>query len=263
MEEFLEVSQKFVCIRIETFENSEAEEKVRELLNGRYANTAFCIFDPQGERKLTRSGRGPASAFGGGGQRGKEIDDAAIVKQMHQIAARFSPKGSSTDAILQDFHSFRQALNVASADQRLLVFVDVASDEKSEVEANLKEVFAEPKITGKFHLNFMDQASDKAWAKKIQGRTSPQGIFIIRSGQFGLDGVVMQRLSPDASVDDIKESMIAANETFSSVESRKSYSQHVAAGRRQRIHFENEIPREGLQGSDSQTNGNQRRQRRK
>ncbi len=244
-EDFLEASRRFVCVRIETYENKEAEKQVRALLNGRYANTAFCVFDPQGERRLTRSGRGPSTAFGTKGRNGEKIDDNAIVRQMHQIAARYSPRGDESSAVLQDFNSFRQALNVASADQRLLVFVDVKAADNKQVESNLQQVFEDGEIQGKFHLNFMDSQVDRAWSKSIKGKTKSPGIFIIRSGAFGLDGIVMERLPHTTSADEIKSAMVEANEKFSSLEDRKKYGQHVQSGKRLGVHFENEISREG------------------
>lgn len=244
-EDFLKVSRKFVCIRIETFENKAAEKQVRALLNGRYANTAFCIFDPQGKQRLTRSGRGPSTAMGTRGRNSEPVDDSAIIRQMHQIATQFSPKGDQSDAVLQDFHSFRQALNVASADQRLLVVVSNKGKHNHDAENNLKQVFDDPEITGKFHLNFLDAKTDKNWSKAIKGKTSSVGIFIIRSGTFGQDGLVVDRMPLSASVDDIKSAMVKANEKFAKTESRKKYAQHVQAGKRNGIHFENEISREG------------------
>lgn len=244
-EDFLKVSRKFVCIRIETFENKAAEKQVRALLNGRYANTAFCIFDPQGNQRLTRSGRGPSSALGTRGRKSEPVDDRFIIRQMHQIAANFSPKSDQGDAVLQDFHSFRQALNVASADQRLLVVVNRKGKDDHEVETNLKQVFGDRDITGKFHLDILDAKTDKAWSRSIKGQTSSAGIFIIRSGTFGQDGLVVDRVALSASSDDIKSAMVNANEKFAKTESRKKYAQHVQSGKRSGIHYVNEISREG------------------
>lgn len=256
-EDFIEASRKYVCIRIETFENKEAEEKVRALLNGRYANTAFCIFDPQGEEKLTRSGRGPLTALGFRG-RGR-VEDETVIRQMKEVAAQFKPGDNQGNALLQDFNSFRQALNVASADQRLLIFVDVKEDDKQQVEDNLKQVFGDSEITGKFHLNFMDAEVDKGWSKKIHGETASPGIFIIRSGTYGQDGMVMDRLKHSSSAEEIKTAMTAANEKFASLEDRKTYSEHVRSGRRNGIYFENEMSNaEASDRRKGRRNGNRR-----
>jgi hypothetical protein len=244
-EEFLTASEKFVCIRIETYENKEAEEKVRALLNGRYANTAFCLFDPQGESRLTRSGRGPTAAFSNRGRDGEEVDAGSVARQMNQIAARFKPNRDQTDFVLQDFNSFRQALNVASADQRLLVCVNVEDKHRKNVESNLREVFADEEVSGKFHLDFLDPDADKAWSKSIRGKTNQPGILIVRSGKFGLDGAVMATLSHSNDAAEIKSALLDANEKYSNAETRKQYAQHVQSGKRQGVYFENEISREG------------------
>lgn len=259
-EDFIEASRKFVCIRIETYENKESEAKVRALLNGAFANTAFCVFDPQGEERLSRAGRGPSMGLGGrGGQGG---GDAGVIRSMNRIAAGYSPKGAQEDAVLQDFNSFRQALNVASADQRLLVFLNAEKNSRDQVEARLKQVFADSEVVGKFHLKLKNEEMDKNWASVVQGATDRPGILIIRSGTFGLDGEVVQQLPLSSDENEIKTAMLNANKTFASREDRKTYQDHVTSGRRQGIYFENEIP----YGEDRDGDGkidNQRRGRRK
>lgn len=253
-----------MCIRIETFENKESEAQVRELLNGRYANTAFALFDPQGERKLSRSGRSPSAALAAptaftarGGSR--SAGDDAIITQLFKVAANYTPTKVNADANLQDFHSFRQALNVAAADQRLLVLVDVKASTRKQVEANLKQVFSSADIVGKFHLNFIDAKVDRNWSKSIEGTPSSTGIFIVRAGTFGIDGVVMQQLPDKTSPEDIKSALVAANDEFSVMETRKKYSQHVQAGKRQGIYFENEISRAGTSDHPKQNRSQRRR----
>jgi hypothetical protein len=137
--EFIEASRKFVCIRIETYENKESEAMVRKLLNGKFANTAFCVFDPQGKRQLSSAGRSPSqglqtrggrgrgrggpSAKPGSGTAAEDDSHDNVIRQMQRIAGQFKSTGESEETALQDFNTFRQALNVASADQRLLMFV--------------------------------------------------------------------------------------------------------------------------------------------
>ena len=240
-QEFIEASRKFVCIRIETYENKESEAKVRELLNGRLANTAFCVFDPQGTRRLTRSGRSPDHGLGAG-RRSDSKDDQAVIDNMSRIAAKYSLKGKTDDAVLQNFLTFRQALNVASADQRLLLFANVTEESRSDVEATLKQVFADPEIVGKFHLNFTDPKVDQDWAKAIKGANQEPGLIIIRAGEYGIDGSVVEQLAADATAKKVKSALLTANQKFAKVENRKDYATHVKQGRRNRIYFENEIP---------------------
>ena len=265
-EDFIEASRKFVCIRIETYENKESEKKVRALLNGAFANTAFCVFDPEGEERLSRAGRGPSMGLSGrggrGGRGGQASGDAGVIQRMNQIAADYLPKGQKEDAILQDFNSFRQALNVASADQRLLVFLNAENNNRQQVEAELKQVFADSEIVGKFHLKLKDQTTDENWAKAVQGTSNKPGILIIRSGTYGLEGEVVKQLPLSSSASEIKTAMLNANKSFASLEDRKTYSEHVTSGRRQGIYFENEIPygedRDGDGKIDNQRQGRRR-----
>ena len=209
---------------------------VRSLLNGAYANTAFCIFDPQGEQHLSRSGRSPSQVIG---RRSSESNDR-VIKEMKRIASGYKPKSDGT-AELQDFLSFRQALNVASADQRLLVFVNADKATVEKLSPTLKKLFADKDIIGRFHLDIAGE-DDGQWGKVIADAPPEPAIHVIRAGKFGLDGTAVSKLSLDTSLEDLKKNLLAENKKFSEVESRKDYADHVRAGRRQGIEFKSEIP---------------------
>ncbi len=208
---------------------------VRSLLNGRFANTSFCIFDPQGKKRLSRSGRSPGSLVG----RRSQAGDESIMKEMDRIAARYKSRNDSGNASLQNFDTFRQALNVASADQRLLVAV---TSKNTKTLQNLRAAFSDDKIVGRFHVDQIDSKSDRDWQKVIEGESKKPGILIIQSGQFGLKGKVVKQLPEDASVQQIKDSLLQSNKKFALTEKRKDYRKHVFAGLRQGIYFKNAIP---------------------
>lgn len=209
---------------------------VRALLNGRFTNTSFCVFDPQGRQRLSKAGRSPSDLVPG---HGGEADDDAIIQAMNRIAARYRPKQADEQAVLQDFDSFRQALNVASADQRLLVFVTSADEALA---ANLQRVLFDETQIGKFHLDFGDAKTDQEWAENIRGVDDRARLFIIRADQFGTSGVVMGQLAENATSKVIAKTLTNCNKQFASVEQRKTYSDHVKQGRRQGVYFENAIP---------------------
>jgi len=144
------------------------------------------MFDPQGKRHLTRTGRSPEQAMGRKGYR---------------------PKGKDNDAVLQDFLSFGQALNVASADQRLLVFVNADRAAIKKLSPTLKKLFTDQE-----------------------------------AGKFGLDGSIVSRLPLESTLEEIKTALLADNEKFNSTEQRKDYASHVMEGKRKGIKFESEIP---------------------
>ena len=259
-ENFIEASRDFVCIRIETFENKEAEKKVRSLLNGRFANTAFCIFDPTGTKKLSRSGRSPGG-LGKRGPEGRTIDESSVIREMKRISNRYKPLGENENKVLQDFNSLRQALNVASADQRLLVYVKSSRRDKDALE-KLQKVMSSESVLGRFHVDFYDEKSDRDWKKKLaQEEIDGPAALVIHASKFGLDGVVVEEISLSESADAIKSKLIASNQKFAKEETRKSYSEHVAEGRRKRIYFENEIPYGEDRDGDGKIDKPQRRDR--
>lgn len=137
--EFIELSRKFVCVRLESYESKEHQDLVRKFLNGRFANTAFCVLAPDGETELSGTGRGPEQALSRCGQ-GKPGDDG-VIEKLEEYASRYEVRGEPEEMVLQDFHSFRQALNVASADQRLLVFASAPDSEEERLREQLRPVF--------------------------------------------------------------------------------------------------------------------------
>lgn len=217
---------------------------VRSFLGGAFANTAFSLLEPDGETRLTGSGRGPNQVLKPGrrGPRSADADDSIVIEEMTNIARRFRPKGDLTDQTLQDFHTFRQALNVASADQRLLLFVVSPETSHSEVKDKLQPVMADSAVIGRFHVDFADQNTDQEWDEKIQRSNNKSGYFIIRAGQFGQSGSVMDYLPLTSSGDQVKAALLEANREFADTEERKNYGDHVSLGRRERIYFENEMP---------------------
>ncbi len=226
-----------MCIRIETYESKKSELIVRSLLNGRYANTAFGIFDPQGKRRLSRTGRSPNQVLG---RRGSDDNDG-VIAEMKEVASMYRRRGKDKDAVLQDFHSFGQALNVASADQRLLVFVNADEAAIEKLSPTLKELFADEEIIGRFHLDFIGKGDSK-WRKAIKDADSAPAINIIRAGEFGLDGSIENRLPLTADLDEIRTTLLFENMKFNATEERKDYSNHVMSGKRAGIKYESVIP---------------------
>ena len=243
-----------MCIRIETYESKESEKMVRSLLGGRFANTAFCIFDHQGKQRLSRSGRSPGSLVG----RQSEGGDESIIKELNRISSRYQSSGESGPALLQDFDTFRQALNVASADQRLLV---VVTSDNEATRQTLRKALSNDENVGIFHVDIVDGKPDDNWAKAIEGERREPGILIVRSGQFGLQGNVMRHLPESASLEEIRDALRESNQEFASTEKRKDYDDHVAAGLRKGIFFENEIPYGEDRNADGIIDNQQRRRR--
>ena len=174
------------------------------------------------------------------GRRGAEGNEG-IIDEMKSALSRYRRKGNEEDAVLQDFLSFGQALNVASADQRLLVFVNADKAAVEKLSPTLKKVFADDEIIGRFHLDFIGQ-EDAEWSKVVAEAKSSPAINIIQAGKFGLDGAVVSRLSLESELSKIKATLLAENKKFNSTEQRKDYASHVMEGKRKGIKYESEIP---------------------
>jgi hypothetical protein len=241
--EFIDLSRKFVCVRLESYESKEHQDMVRQFLDGRFENTAFCILAPDGETRLSGTGRGPERALVGRGFRGKaDISATDVVEELDSIASSFRPAGEPDQMILQDFHSFRQALNVASADQRLLVLAVASEKERARLRATLAPVFAHDDVIGLFHLDFADESKDGKWKEAVRKSSDREGLYLIRADQFGQTGEVLEHLELSTDPKSIRGALLAANLAFSLTEERKDYASHVSSGRREGIFFENGMP---------------------
>ena len=213
---------------------------VRTFLMGSFANTAFCVLAPDGEARLSRSGRGPSALFGRRG--GPEVTSEKVVQALKRISAKYSLKGTSKGATLPDFHSTRQAVNVASGDQRLLLLTVASEEERGQVKKTLRPVLNDPEVIGRFHHDFAEAEGDQDWTELLEGKKSKTGFFLVQAGSFGLAGTVVAELPLTSDVSELKTTLLKSNQAFAKTEERKVYREHVKQGRRQRIHFENEVP---------------------
>lgn len=216
-------------MRIDSYESKEHQEYVRTFLDGRFANSAFCLLAPNGQDWLTRAGRGPEMVLG----------HRSSVIQMKTVAAKYPDKKDGRQAIVQDFHSVRQALNVASADQRVLIVVSGPTKQTNELRTSLKEVTNDQRIVGRFHFDF-DETTD--WHKQIKGLMAKPSIVVIRPGEFGMTGTVMSQLPLATSNSEIVSTLLAANSEFAKTTKKKVYSSHVSKGTKLGIYFDSVVP---------------------
>jgi hypothetical protein len=143
---------------------------------------------------------------------------------------------------VQDFHSFRQAVNAASGDQRLLLYVVSPAEERPALRERLREFVNHDKVVGRLHTDFWEADTDSQWRSAIKGGQLESGLFVIRADKFGQSGSVVAELPLETSIADLMKPFLEANRKFGETETRKVYSEHVQEGRRQRIHFENGMP---------------------
>ena len=227
--EYIDISRDFVCVRIDSYESEAHQKWVRNFLNGRFENSVFCVLTPDGREWVTSADRGPQMVLG----------HRDPVGSMERILLEFSAKEDSSNAVVQDFHSFRQALNVAAADQRVLMLVNAPAEKEKELRESLRAVANDERIVGRFHIDF-DQGDD--WKKSIDGTKPEHGIVLINPGEFGQSGKVMKQVSLDASADELVAALTTANGKFASSTEKKVYSEHVAKGRAKGVYFESAVP---------------------
>lgn len=161
------------------------------------------------------------------------------VEQLDRYALMYPAKSDSSQAIVQDFHSFRQALNVASADQRVLVAIHAPAAEEQQLRESLRAVTNDPAVVGRFHFDF--EQGDQ-WKSTIEGSSDEHGILLINPGEFGLTGKLMKRLPLDASTEEILSALQQANDEYATSTEKKVYSEHVSKGRRAGVYFEGAVP---------------------
>lgn len=184
---------------------------------------------PDGQEWLSRASRGPEQVFGRSG----------ATQALQRYALMYPAKADTKDALVQDFHSFRQALNVASADQRVLVLINAPAEQESKLRESLRAVANHASVMGRFHFDF-EQGSD--WKSKISGSNEQPGIVLIQAGEFGMKGKVLKQLPLTAGNEQIIATMQHANAQFAATTDKKVYSQHVAKGAREGIYFEGAVP---------------------
>ena len=139
--EVIKSSREFICVRIESYESEANQEIVRSHLGGRFENTAFCILSPDGKKRLTRSARGP-----------KQISED--FSTIADIANSYRSKGKLIDSRVPDFNSFELALNVSSADQKILILVVAAEEKMKAIQSKLGPVAWDQNVIGKFNYDF-------------------------------------------------------------------------------------------------------------
>jgi hypothetical protein len=214
---------------LESYESEQHQEYVRHFLDGRFENSVFCMLAPNGQDWLTKASRGPQMVLG----------RSAGAQSLSRFALVYPAKADLKEAMVQDFHSFRQGLNVASADQRVMVLVNAPADREDALRVSLRAVASDDRVIGRFHFDF--ERGDQ-WKENIAGTHGEHGIVLIHPGEFGMTGKVLAQLPLDSSAEQIVRALEKANQQFAATTEKKVYSQHVAKGRRENIYFEGAVP---------------------
>lgn len=171
----------------------------------------------------------------------QEANNKKIIAEMESISAKYAGKGNRADAVVQDFHTFKQALNIASGDQRLLVFSVAANKDRAAVGKTIQRVANDPDAVGRYHYDFADRV-DVDWSQAIEGDKNKTGIFVIKAGEFGQDGETLAELPLNSNAEQILGVLEKVNKEFAATEKRKVYSEHVEKGRREGVQYQDNMP---------------------
>ena len=223
----IKASRKFICVRIESYESEENQKIVRSHLGGRFENTAFCVIAPDGQKRLTRSGRGPLHIS-------QNFDDIAV------IADRYKSRGDMLNSRIPDFNSFALALNVSSADQKILLLIAGNEEEITAAGKRIRSVAWDENVVGRFNYDF--ESDSDSWVAPISSKSKRSGFYIVRPGEFGLEGEIVKSLPLNTSKETLLQEMTVANRDYAKRTKKKVYSSHVVEGRKQGKRIEMAMP---------------------
>ena len=149
------------------------------------------------------------------------------------------PKETGRAPLLQDFDSFRQALNVAAADQRVLVILQGAEDELERAKETLRPIAWSGGIIGRFHY---DCSPEPNWTSTISGLEDSPGIHLVQPGQFGTEGVLYQSLPLDARLRKFAQSCPVPTVTMPRTPNRRSTPPTLLRAGKNGIYFAGAVP---------------------
>lgn len=229
----IKASRHFVCIRLATYEDKEEADFLRQVFTGRSGdleNTVFCLLAPDGRQRLTRSGRSPRFVFD---------SPADMAETMDQLAEQYPGKsGAHTAAPLPRMKNLRLALNVAACDGLPLV-VAFADDERqlADLAGKLARVAVNESVAGRFAFY---ETADRAELDLVADQQPEAGIYVIQPGEFGLQGMLAKRLSPQLAAVELTAQLATLAHQYNKVD--KQHRSHVRAGHRNDVSWETEIP---------------------
>ena len=240
--DIIEVAQKFVCIRLTSYE-SQSEAAFIEKLRGNPVNTAFAILTPQGEPalKVQGLGRGPSELFS---------DTADMVKQMNEVAEKYVATDVAQTPMLPVTLNAKLGLAVASADLQPLVLV-VASDAaaRAALEAKVAKLAWSKDCQGFF--TYANAANTKSLVLTSAINTgagnsvamNKDGVFIIEPDMFGASGKIVAQISASDVDTQLSSAMKSARTNHVRMEKSRDQLKRMALA--QGIYFETGIPVSG------------------
>ncbi|MFT7619222.1 MAG: hypothetical protein ACI97A_002872 [Planctomycetota bacterium] len=233
----VKASRGFVCARLATYEDKEEAVFLKSVFRGRTGeleNSVFGIFDPTGKKRLVRTGRSPSFAF----------DDAAeMASEMQKISKKYPGKKQVKVSARQMpyLKNLRLALNVTASDAQQLLIVHAADKKQlASMEAKLKQLIWKDKLVGRFlYVSVVGEGKDLL--KGITKALKKSGSFmVVKPGEFGLTGEVIDSVSATAKVDKIEKQLLVIAKKHKGLS--KDSRQSIRKGRKSGAKWETEVP---------------------
>src|ERR1041384_6342785 len=228
-------SRDFICARLLTYESAEEGkflESICPTRSGQLENTVFGFLAPDGVTPLTRMGRGPEHLFQGS----SEETGRTMAAAMKEMSAK-SPGDSTIARQIPYLVDLRRGLNVAACDLLPLVVVAAQTPEsRRKFEEALAPLAWKSNFVGRFEYAAV---TDSTEVQKLEGATSPEGIFVVEPDAYGQKVKVLSQSSSSNSAD-LEKALDAGLKKF--VPKSKDSRAHIEAGRRAGVYWKTEIP---------------------
>lgn len=194
---------------------------VRELLDGRLANTAFAVIAPDGRTRLTRGARSARQVFG----------QRSINEGLQGIAKRYPGRKLDEPALTPDFTSLREAVNVAACDERPLVLAwgEDAADLRA-LEKELRDLAWSPDFVGRLHWDL--SIGDALRAFVPDAPTGERGVIVVQPEPYGRSAAVIGTIDLDLPITDQRTALKQAVARFHASFTKRPYEDHVRNGLR-------------------------------
>lgn len=232
--EVIVAAEKFVCIRLTTYENEAEAEFMSKLIRGPVANTVFAMLTPEGTHAMR--GRGP-----GRGPKDLFEDAKAMAAGMDTLAAKYPPKQMDGDPALPVALNLKVALAVAAGDLQPLVVV-LAKDaaKQQEIEAMVAKLAWSKAYKGRFTYVSAVSLADQP---KVTGCTISEGVLVIEPDLFGIGGKVVQEVRTESLAANLGPALAAAAKSH--VRATKTRRMLADLGLEKGVYYETGIPVSG------------------
>ena len=228
--EFIEATRNFVCVRLDAYENEKTMAMVKRLNEGELLNTAFAVFAPDGETKLTKQSRSMRFAF----------DVRSVPKGLIEIARQYPGVKMKEPAHTPDFSSLREAVNASACDERPLVIAWASdSEQQTKLEQALRPLAWRNGIVGRFHWDFATSTEIRELIKDAP--VADCGVIVVQSEPFGRNATVIGTIDVEQPLADQCISLLLALKDFDSSFAKLPYKEHVELGKNLGVEWEEAI----------------------